>query len=165
MRAERDSKEVAAERRGDVEEAEVTFTCWWSCSGLVPVMSAPQQSVCRVRQFNVCRGWQAAVWSITPHSLALQSMRSYTQRGGSAPPASLKPSLFLYLLTHCTTCQFKLVVCKTNLKGHEMINRKNRKDMFCHTKLFFSYLFLIFALTSQRYSDFNTFKPLISDLN
>lgn len=37
MRVQREGKEVAEERRWDGDrqrETEVTFTCWWSCSGL-----------------------------------------------------------------------------------------------------------------------------------
>lgn len=41
MRAEREAKEVGEERRRDGEGTEVTFTCRWSCSGLVLMMSAP----------------------------------------------------------------------------------------------------------------------------
>lgn len=41
MRAEREAKEVGEERRRDGEGTEVTFTCRWSCSGLVLMMSVP----------------------------------------------------------------------------------------------------------------------------
>lgn len=41
MRAEKEAKEVGEGRRRDGEGTEVTFTCRWSRSGLVLMMSAP----------------------------------------------------------------------------------------------------------------------------
>lgn len=115
MRVEREAMEVGEEGRRDREGTEFHLSvephwlgCWWC--------QRPKQSVCRVRQCNMFWGWQSEVHQI----LQLYSPGGHMHsRKGQHCIASLKPSFHTSLLTQSTSCQFKPVVWRINLKAEE----------------------------------------------